>query len=453
MSHDDLSPSDCQYPRVLIVYHACINKADQHGVSIRGWFAQWPKDDLGQIYSGQESGTGTFCGHSYKLGIKDRWFGWLFSKLKSSSIGEASIQVVTINGAPTAQNESNPYNFFKRIVGKILLNSGIWEFIFRPKLSAELVSWVEAFRPDIIYCQGYSLGFTWLPIQLKFRFGIPICFQTGDDWPEELYKDSVFSLLVRPVVRSSVKKLLSLSEVRFSNGPDMTADYSRKYRLHFEPLMMCDDYSRFHESKTNRVAETNVLSIIYAGTLGAGRWRVIGDLCLIANELREEGLPVQVTALVSSTPPESVEFLNSLANFNLLPAPSHEILPSFLKGADILFLPESFEANRLSHTNLSISTKAHLYMMSKKPTLIYAPPSSGIMKYAKAFNWGCRVSECDLKQLKNALKRLAQDGEYTHKLIEDGLKLALSHHQSSLVCETLRERLISASSRGNFNSN
>ena len=39
------------YPRVLIVYNSRINTFDQHGVSIRGWFADWPKENLAQIYS------------------------------------------------------------------------------------------------------------------------------------------------------------------------------------------------------------------------------------------------------------------------------------------------------------------------------------------------------------------------------------------------------------------
>ena len=45
-----------KFPRVLILYHSRINSYDQHGVSIRGWFANYPKEKMAQIYSGGEIG-------------------------------------------------------------------------------------------------------------------------------------------------------------------------------------------------------------------------------------------------------------------------------------------------------------------------------------------------------------------------------------------------------------
>ena len=81
------------FPRVLIIYHSCINKADQHGVSIRGWFGDWPKENLAQIYSGGEFGDEKFCGYNFKLGPKERRLGRFFYKLKESSIGQSSYTI------------------------------------------------------------------------------------------------------------------------------------------------------------------------------------------------------------------------------------------------------------------------------------------------------------------------------------------------------------------------
>ena len=54
-----------KFPKVLIIYNSRINMADQHGVSIREWFADWPKEYLAQIYSGGEIGENTFCGYNF----------------------------------------------------------------------------------------------------------------------------------------------------------------------------------------------------------------------------------------------------------------------------------------------------------------------------------------------------------------------------------------------------
>ena len=79
-----------KYPRVLIIYNSRINKADQHGVSIRGWFADWPKGNLAQIYSGGEVGEESFCKYNFKLGEKERKYGRYFFRLKDSSVGQSS---------------------------------------------------------------------------------------------------------------------------------------------------------------------------------------------------------------------------------------------------------------------------------------------------------------------------------------------------------------------------
>ena len=62
------------HPRVLILYNSKINAEDQHAYSLRSWFANWPRDNLAQIYSGGESNDSGFCGQSscsIKLNSKD----------------------------------------------------------------------------------------------------------------------------------------------------------------------------------------------------------------------------------------------------------------------------------------------------------------------------------------------------------------------------------------------
>ena len=157
--------NDSKYPRVLIVYNSRINKADQHGVSIRGWFRDWPKENLAQIYSGGEVGEEVFCKYNFKLGRKERRFGNFFFKLKGSSIGQSSY-IVSLDENFTSLKKFSLWSLAKNKISEWLINTGLWELIFKPVFSKELIKFIEDFKPQIIYCQGYSLTFAWLPVMV-----------------------------------------------------------------------------------------------------------------------------------------------------------------------------------------------------------------------------------------------------------------------------------------------
>lgn len=421
-----------QYPRVLIIYNSCINKSDQHGVSIRGWFGNWPKENLAQIYSGGEVGSDKFCGYNFKLGNKERRFGNLFYKLKESSIGQSSSPIL-LDENFTKLNKLNFWSLLKNKASELLINTGLWELIFKPLISKEMMDFINSFNPQIIYCQGYHLTFAWLPVMIHEKYQLPICFQTGDDWPSFLYSESPFSFVTKPIVRHSAKSLLVKSTVRLANGKLMENDFRKRYGLSFETLMMCDDINRFTKVIPQSVVDSGVISIIYTGSLGLGRWISIVDLCKAAQLLQKKGLKIIISVFTNAVPNEAVNTLQDIVNLQIFPGPSHEELPSFLKGADILYLPETFDPVGADLIRLSISTKAHLYMMSEKPVLIYASPITGIVHYAKETNWACIVEEQNVNNLAQALLKMITDNAYCKNLVIKGLEVAYQNHDEIKV--------------------
>ena len=422
----------CEYPRVLIIYPSCINKEDQHGVSIREWFADWPEKKLAQIYSGNEIGEKKFCAYNFKIGEEERKLGRLFFKFKGSSLGKSSYTIV-LGDKIKKLNKVSIWSLFKNKISGWLISTGLWELIFPPVLSKKMIRFVSDFNPQIIYCQGYSLTFTWIPIILHDKFNIPICFQTGDDWPSFLYKNSPLSVAIRPIVNKAVITLLSKSSARVTNGNLMTEEYKKRYGMSFEPLMMSDNIDRFRNSSSQRVVDDEFISVVYSGNLANYRWVSIIELCEAAKQISLDGVKIKVTAFATSIPPEAVNKLQEIDNLQVLPNPSHEELPSYLKGADILFLPEPFEEKRADEIHLSISTKAHLYMMSEKPILVYAPPVTGIANYAQDEGWACVVQEQNLNKLADALKNLIENREYSNNLINKGIEVALKNHDQRKV--------------------
>ena len=422
-----------KYPRVLIVYINRINKVDQHGVSIRGWFGDWPKENLAQIYSGNEADDDEgFCSRYFKIGENDRRHGAFFFRLKNSSLGQSSY-MVSLNKDIKQLKKYNSWALFKNKVGRWLINTGLWEIVFKAKPSSKMLSFIEEFNPQIIYCQGYSLTFTWLPSMIYKKFRIPICFQTGDDWPSHLYKGSPLSFAIRPIVKIAIHSLLKRSSVRLANGKLMAHEYLERYKTSFEPLMMCDDLDRFRNAVPLRVVDSDTISVIYSGGMANKRWFSIIDLCNAVELLKNEGKRITITLFATILPPEAVNLLKDQPNLQILPNPSHEELPSYLKGADILYLPESFETEMANEIHLSISTKAHLYMMSEKPTMVYASPFTGIANYAKDEEWACVVQEQNLNKLAAALKNLIENKEYSKNLINKGIEVSFKNHDQRRV--------------------
>jgi hypothetical protein len=426
-----------EYPRVLIVYMTCLNQADQHGVSLRSWFTEWPRERLAQLYSSADLGHEKFCGYTFQIGPAERRWGRLFFKLKQSSLGESS-RPVSLPETPieTVIDVLKPVNHLALMRSRLsltLVRSGLWEILFPPRLSHRLERWVKEFNPQAIYCQGYSLAFAWLPVMLWRRFQIPVCFQTGDDWPDYLYKDSAVAWLVRPVVQRAVYDLLASATVRFANGDRMATEYQARYGCSFIPVMMGDSFERFRETQSRRVSPTDEISVVYTGNLGQGRWQSLVDLCAAGDLLRSEGYCVRITGFASTVPAEAVNILKRIADLQILPPPAHELVPAFLKGANILFLPETFDVEKAAEIRLSISTKAHLYMMSERPILVYGSSITGIVDYAKRDGWALVVDERNIHRLAEALRRLIIDIDLQKSLIKRGTEVARQNHDEVVI--------------------
>lgn len=435
----EMFPTDQKYPRVLIIYISCINKSDAYGLSLRNWFAEWPKENLAQIYSGGEVGREKFCGHTFKLGLPERRFGRLFYKIKRSPLGDAS-RPINLDGNNHNVVQMDVISIIRNRLSEILLDSGLWEIVFKINLSSRLLQWVSDFKPEVIYCQGYTLSFAWLPIMLHKKFGIPICFQTGDDWPDYLYKNSIFSWFIRPIVHRTASDLMTRSSKRFASGDSMATEYIKRYKVPYKTMMIGDNLYRFRQSSPIRVVEEGNISVVYTGSLYIGRWKSLIDLCNAAEALRTYGFNIMVTAFASNIPKEGINTLIAIRNLQILPSPAHDLVPAYLKGADILFLPETFDLGKLQKIRFSISTKAHLYMMSERPILLYASPFAGVTDYAKRDGWAYVVDQPSTDLLIEGLRQLISNKDISNKLVGCGIQIALKNHDENKI----RQQFLSA---------
>jgi len=331
---------------------------------------------------------------------------------------------------------------------RLLVDSGLYELIFRPRLSHEMLTWVENFRPDIIFAQGYNLAFTWLPLMLAEHFELPTVYYPTDDWPPNRYRPevsrSVVSRLARHAVMTSSRQLAVGSAVRIAFNHAMQLEYISRYGKEFAVLMHGDDFSRFEKVQPRRLAKPDESWIVSTGVFDRHRWPLLDDLDQACEMLHARGFPVRATIFPVHLPAESQ--VSRFRHIYFESCPAHDGLASVLQGADILFLPERFDET-VDYIRLSVSSKAHLFMFGGRPIVVYSDPVTGIARYAREEGWAAVIDRRDPLLLAQMFERLIANEDERRRLIVAARRVAMKNHHLPTIQTTFYDLLCSALQR------
>jgi hypothetical protein len=212
----------------------------------------------------------------------------------------------------------------------------------------------------------------------------------------------------------------------------MRNEYKARYGLDFVSMLNCDEIGRYLEASPHRSEPAGVVSIVYSGSIGNGRWKSLIDVCEAVQTLRHTGIDVHIMAYVFDIPPDISAALRSFERvLTVADSLRNSDVPCTLKGADILLLLESFDEQDRKAVRLSIATKAHLYMMAQRPILVYGPSDAGVVRYAQRDGWA-HVSTSKLA-LEKVMRSLAFDVEKPDEVIAMATEVALKNHNAASV--------------------
>lgn len=444
MSHPD------DYPRVLVVTLGKINDNDTYnnGLLLRNLFGRdWPRDRLAQIYSSGDSGDRGYFGRYYKLGPNDRLLGSFFYRLRSDGSSGKSEKSTLMQWCPSFPGKW--HIGLKSLAKRFIVDTGLYEIIFRPRLSEELLAWVDDFRPDVIFAQGYNLTFTLLPLLIKRATGARLAVLTTDDWPKYQYtgmhgEPSFLRWLVRPTVNIASRRLFVESDIPIAFGVSMAEEYKKRYGKFFIPVFHADDPLRFDSSRPKYLNDSTTMTIVVTGTFNEFRWPLLLDANEACAELNRQGLCVRLAVLSSAITVDGRRSLSTAQYVDIYPDPGNDELPSYLKGANALLLLEGFDSKFVSAIELSISSKAHLFMFSRRPIVVYAAAEAGVTKYAASYGWARVVSHRSISDLSFALQQVLLNQDMAMGLIAKADAVASRHHTH----EVNQARLFSALRQG-----
>ncbi len=435
-----------KYPKILIIAIGRINLIDtaNNGLLLRNLFGNWPKDNMAQIYSSGSNGDIGFFAHYYQLGPKERHLGRMFYTIKINDQNPVKKQSLSPN---LLHNKLSIISKFKNLLKRIIIDTGLYEFIFRPRLSTKILSWVKEFQPDIIFAQGYNLTFTWLPVMLKERLDLSLIYYPTDDWPVDLYiNKGRFNPLITPLIRRAVssasKRIVEKASLRIAFNRFMQEEYVKRYKKEFTILMHGDSISRFKSLVPVRHAASNEIWIVSTGAFDEHRYPLLFDLDKACGILKEKEYNLKTTIFPVNTIDELLPSGNSFKHIDFEPCPSHDKLAAILKGADILFLPERFDSSS-EDIRLCVSSKAHLFMFSEKPIIVYSSQKTGIARYATEEGWAIVAEKQDPKVLAKDIEKLILDKVYCNLLIEKANTTSQKNHDLLSIQDTFKELVCS----------
>ena len=434
------------YPRVLLVLMTKVKAADSSNLLIRTEFGVWPKEALAQVHATADPpGQGEMCGYYYQLGACDRSLGTFFQRLRAHLFPMISTdEVIGIKGAESKRSIGHLWRAIKKHIGDWVVNTGFWEVVFRICLSKPMADFIDGFKPDLVYCQGYSLGFARLPLLISQKVKIPICFQTTDDWPSRLYRWSPVGWLLRRRAR----ELILSAKVRLAFGEKMRQEFQRRYSVPFEVSYHLDDSNRF---KVGGSPVENVYKIVYTGSLGHRRYEAIGDLLKAVRRISGLASRIEIIVHCSGIPKDMPLKIRQAPEVSFLPLPEHSQLPEILAGAKVLFLPESFNEPRRA-IEYSISSKAHFYMMSGRPILVYGPVYSGTIGYALREGWGLVIAKRSTETIIEILREILAGSERVTETVRNADRCIRQYHDLEKGRERFLQLLIGAMSEDNCSS-
>jgi glycosyltransferase involved in cell wall biosynthesis len=205
--------------------------------------------------------------------------------------------------------------------------------------------------------------------------------------------------------------------------------------------MHCDDPERFRLADTIRLHPPGVMSIVAAGIFDESRWPQILDLEEVCRRLNQTGISVRATILATRITEEGYRRVKACRFVELQDAPGHMLLPSYLKGADVLYLPETFDPIAAQGYRYSISTKAHLFMFSQRPILVYGHPANGLVIYADRERWGHVVDQRNVDMLEGALKELLVDDGHRQRLVAIATTVAMKNNDCNCTRKIFLKRI------------
>lgn len=431
------------FPRILIITSNNFNLVSGGGITLTNLFRGWPSERIANLHEDRMPEDASVCHNFYRLteeeirwrrpfSLARRWYGRI-KEQDGRSGGQA--------GNP----EPSPAKRWLAVI-KQGMGEGVPKYA---RLTDRLMTWVQDFRPTLLYGFLGSLEQIDLTRQLTQRLQIPLAIHMMDDWPAVLYRRGWLAPIAGPMVRRALTQVLDEAAVRLAICEPMCREYEGRYGHRFLSFQNALDIERWLPfSRTDWKAGSPFLVRYVGSIVPDGQRDSLTDIARAIADLAAGGVSIQLRI---HAPRHESAYLRACGipgeALHLDGPPDPASIASLLAGADLLVLPYNFDARSARYIRLSLPTKAPAYMVSGTPVLVYAPGEVATADYAAREGWGYVVASPGQAGLMTALKKLMTDEPLREQLGRRARHVAQANHDARTVRAAFWDTLCAAAGR------
>jgi len=432
------------YKRILI-FGQPFNNFTGGGITLTNLFKGWPKEKIGAAYMGHGlyNVTTDVCDTVYQLGEEEHKWIFPFNLIQRkfpSGLKKFDPKVpAPFNFIQTGLR----YKIVTQMFYPFLRWTGIYHFLSKITLSEKFKSWLEEFRPELLYLQVSTRDEIVFSINLINYLKVPSIIHMMDDWPSTISRQGLFKRVITRRIDKELRLLLDKVDLHLSISDAMSVEYLSRYNKRFiafhNPI---ETEAWLPHCKKEFTLQKEDISILYSGRIGMGITDSIYEFGSAIDSINRNGNHIK---LHIQTPTKDERILNQLKKYNCIvinPFAALEQLPGIFSEADILLLANDFSDHARDYLKLSMPTKASEYMISGTPVLVYSPEETAVTKFFSGNECGYCITVQDQKTIIRAIQFLIRDEKYREKISGKAVELAKSRFSAVTVRKAFQNLLI-----------
>ncbi len=432
------------FPRVLVVGHTPFSRISGTAMTLSNLFSGWPKDRLGQIYTGHITPSTEVCENYFHFPPRDHY----------QPIQYYSMRLLGWNGrSPVQQSRAiaavHNAAEYRPTMAKIYAHLRAVADLSPVHITKALTLWMRDFRPDLVYSMLGSVRLTRITALAAHACGVPVVPHFTDDWPATLYANGELLGLADQSVRQAVERLIRLAPLGMVISQPMAEEYTRRYHIPFSIFANCVDKTYFASPRDEASQPQRVIELVYVGALHLKRWESLRDIGAALDAVAVSGLPVRLT--IHAPAEDLAKYGKNLGHLERVrlgpPLASHEV-PAVLRAATVLVHVESFDEEIRRYTRYSVSTKIPQYLAAGRPIFGYGPTEVASINHIRAADAGVLVGTNDPAALVGGLTDLCRDETLRDRFARNGFMFARQEHAKENVAARFAATLRSAASAG-----
>lgn len=169
--------------------------------------------------------------------------------------------------------------------------------------------------------------------------------------------------------------------------------------------------------------------ILFTGNIAWPQTRSLKNLIKAVNEINDINIKLKI---YSPNPKDYLQKIGITESEKVeISVASPKEMPEIQSKADILFIPLSWNTESQAIIDTATPTKLIDYLIAGRPMLIHAPASSFLVKYAKDKNFAEVVDEENIEKLKESIKKLLTDKEFSNTIVKNAKETFFRNHDAN----------------------